>query len=108
MFVRPPQSVDHLKQMCVVGKAGDSRHPWQSRSLSKRCVPYILATSDILFGLASGMTIKFFPIFFLKQVALPPVGTNVMFAGTPLCVAAMSFLASPLSQVFGKTLQLCL
>lgn len=90
---------------CSAGKTGDSQRPCHTRSLSSRSVPYILATSDILFGLASGMTAKFFPIFFLKQVELPPVGTNFVFAGTPLCVAVMCFLASPVAQVFGKTLQ---
>ncbi len=54
------------------------------------------------------MTIKFFPIFFLKQVALPPIGTNFILAGTPLCVAIMSQLASPIAQLIGEhTLLLC-
>ena len=88
------------------GKAADSQQPGPTskRSLSKKSVPYFLATSDVMFGLASGMTIKFFPIFFLKQVALPPIGTNFVLAGTPLCVAIMSSLASPISRMFGKPL----
>ena len=48
------------------------------------------------------MTIKFFPIFFLKQVSLPPIGTNFILAGTPLCVAIMSQLASPIAQLLGE------
>ena len=92
----------------LAGKGISERHPRQVRSLSKRSVPYFLATSDVLFGLASGMTIKFFPIFFLKQVALPPIGTNFILAGTPLCVAIMSSLASPIAQLFGKQLLLLL
>ncbi len=48
------------------------------------------------------MTIKFFPIFFLKQVALPPIGTNFILAGTPLCVAIMSQLASPIARLLGE------
>lgn len=92
----------------LAGKGVGERHPEQVRSLSKRSVPYFLATSDVLFGLASGMTIKFFPIFFLKQVALPPIGTNFILAGTPLCVAIMSSLASPIAQLFGKLLLLLL
>ena len=48
------------------------------------------------------MTIKFFPIFFLKQVALPPIGTNFILAGTPLCVAVMSQLASPIAHLLGE------
>ena len=86
----------------LAGKTAGQRRPRQFRSLSKKCVPYFLASSDVLFGLASGMTIKFFPIFFLKQVALPPIGTNFILAGTPLCVAIMSQLASPIAQLIGE------
>lgn len=86
----------------VSGKTAGQRRPRQFRSLSKKCVPYFLASSDVLFGLASGMTIKFFPIFFLKQVALPPIGTNFILAGTPLCVAVMSQLASPIAHLLGR------
>lgn len=90
------------------GKTAGQRRPRQFRSLSKKCVPYFLASSDVLFGLASGMTIKFFPIFFLKQVALPPIGTNFILAGTPLCVAIMSQLASPIAQLLGEHTSLLL
>lgn len=31
-------------------------------------VPYVIFLSDLMFGLASGMTIKFFPIFFMEKV----------------------------------------
>jgi len=53
--------------------------------------------------LASGMTIKFFPIFFLKQVGLAPVATNFVLAGTPLAVAAVSAVAAPFANIVGET-----
>ncbi|KAL3136845.1 hypothetical protein ABBQ38_005552 [Trebouxia sp. C0009 RCD-2024] len=84
------------------GKATDVQQHASRRTVSEQYIPYLLATSDVLFGLASGMTIKFFPIFFLKQVALPPIGTNFVLAGTPLCVAIMSSLAAPISHLFGR------
>ena len=98
------RSVTLIPQNIVLsaGKTAGQQRPRQFRSLSKKCVPYFLASSDVLFGLASGMTIKFFPIFFLKQVALPPIGTNFILAGTPLCVAIMSQLASPIAQLLGE------
>ena len=65
-------------------------------------MPYLLATSDLIFGLASGMTIKFFPIFFLKQVELAPVATNFVMAATPLAVAAVSAGAAPFASVVGE------
>jgi hypothetical protein len=39
--------------------------------LSRRSVPYILAVSDAIYGLASGMTIKFFPVFWLQASTAP-------------------------------------
>ena len=53
------------------------------------------------------MTIKFFPIFFLKQVGLPPIGTNFIFAGLPLSIAIVSTLASPISHAIGAFLCSC-
>lgn len=48
-------------------------------------------------------TIKFFPIFFLEQVGLPPVGTNFVMAGTPLAIAVMSSLLTPkIAQYLGQ------
>lgn len=33
-------------------------------------IPWIMVTADFIFGIASGMTIKFFPLFFKNEVAL--------------------------------------
>ncbi len=41
--------------------------PW----LHEWMVPYIVSLSDVVFGLASGMTIKFFPIYFAHVLTLP-------------------------------------
>jgi len=70
--------------------------------LSSHSVPYLLATSDLLFGLATGMTIKFFPIFFLKQVGLAPVATNFVMAATPLAVAAVAAGSPQLAHLIGE------
>lgn len=69
-----------------------------------RFVPYIIASSDILYGLASGMTIKFFPVFFQdpRFVGLRPSSTNFVLAGQPLAIAAGSLLAQRVSSKLGK------
>ena len=89
--------------VCCADKFSDAQQYKAPRTLSKTAIPYFLATSDVLFGLASGMTIKFFPIFFLRQVELSPIGTNFIMAGTPLCIATMSFLAPQISRLVGET-----
>ena len=75
---------------------------WRSPQFGVQSVPYLLATSDLIFGLASGMTIRFFPIFFLKQVGLAPIATNFVLAGTPLAVAAVSAGAAPFADLVGE------
>lgn len=75
---------------------------WAIPQLSTHSVPYLLATSDLLFGLATGMTIKFFPIFFLKQVGLAPVATNFVMAATPLAVAAVAAGSPRLANLIGE------
>jgi hypothetical protein len=68
-------------------------------------VPYLIACSDILYGLASGMTIKFFPVFFQdpRFVGLRPSSTNFVLAGQPLAIAAGSLLAQRVSAKLGKS-----
>lgn len=46
-------------------------------------------------------TVKFFPIFFLREVGLPPVAVNCIVAGTPLCLSAFSFLCAPVATLIG-------
>ena len=41
-----------------------SRHAW--------AVPYVLFTSSVCFALGSGMTVKFFPLFFVNDCLMTP------------------------------------
>ncbi|DBA78565.1 TPA: hypothetical protein ACH3X2_007878 [Trebouxia sp. C0005] len=75
---------------------------WAVPQLSSHSVPYLLATSDLLFGLATGMTKHFFPIFFLKQVGLAPVATNFVMAATPLAVAGVAAGSPCLANLIGE------
>jgi MFS family permease len=57
-------------------------------------VPRIVLTSDILFGIASGTTVKFFPLFFKTETGLSPAQVNLVFVASPLLIALFSSLAS--------------
>ncbi|KAK9823877.1 hypothetical protein WJX72_006127 [[Myrmecia] bisecta] len=81
--------------------------PRGTQRLSSAWIPYILASSDFVAGIASGMTIKFFPIFFLEAVQLPPIQVSVIMAATPLAIALMSAAVQPLSHTLGRA-QTCL
>lgn len=65
-------------------------------------VPTLLAISSAITGIASGMTVKFFPIFFMNEVELNPVATNCIFAATPLAVAAFSMLSKRVAERLGN------
>uniref|UniRef100_A0A7S3V2F7 Major facilitator superfamily (MFS) profile domain-containing protein n=1 Tax=Aplanochytrium stocchinoi TaxID=215587 RepID=A0A7S3V2F7_9STRA len=56
-------------------------------------VPRLLAFSDVVLALASGMTIKFFPLFFKEETLLAPIEVNVVFLTTSIGVAITSVLA---------------
>jgi len=43
---------------------------------STKHIPYVMICSDIIIGLGSGMTIKFFPLFFKNEVLLSPSEVN--------------------------------
>ena len=58
----------------------------------------LVAASDLLGAFASGMTVKFFAIFFLDQVRLSPAAVAGLGAACPCAVA----LASKLAQVVAR------
>lgn len=69
---------------------------------AKKFIPYIVLASDITFGIASGMTIKFFPLFFKEETGLSPASVNLIFVATPLGIVLMSILATRLTKIFGR------
>ena len=50
------------------------RHAW--------AVPHILFVSNVLLGLASGMTIRFFPLYFKNDCGMSPIGVQSICAPT--------------------------
>lgn len=70
-------------------------------------VPSLIGISDVITGLASGMTIKMFPLFFIQLVGLNPVGLQAVYLVTPLCISLALNASSALSLRIGR-LQTCL
>ena len=69
-------------------------------------LPYILATSDCIAGLGSGMTIKYFPIWLYDTVGLAPSAVQYVQAAVPFVVAASALLTQRLAGVIGEGLAL--
>lgn len=70
--------------------------------LSPWMVPYIACTSDVLFGFASGMTMKFFPVYFAEFLHLSPTVVNMVFVLDPLTEVVCSLAGQRLSLVIGR------
>ena len=71
-------------------------------------VAALITLSDLIGALASGMTLKFFSLFFLQACDLSPVAVSLVGTAAPLGVAAASVLAGSLARRHGGRLQLSL
>mmetsp|Transcript_7239 Transcript_7239/g.12230 ORF Transcript_7239/g.12230 Transcript_7239/m.12230 type:complete len:606 (+) Transcript_7239:187-2004(+) len=65
-------------------------------------IPYILFASSLCFALGSGMTVKFFPLFFKNSCHLSPVGVQSIYLAVPVLMAAMSGVGTKISSRFGR------
>lgn len=71
-------------------------------------VAALITLSDLIGALASGMTLKFFSLFFLQACDLSPVAVSLVGTAAPLGVAAASVLAGSLARRHGGRLHLSL
>lgn len=70
--------------------------------LRRRSIPFILFFSDLFFSLGSGMTIKFFPLFFMKDIGLSPSQVQTVYIVVTLVLLAFSYGAQKLSLLLGR------
>jgi MFS family permease len=73
--------------------------------LSKRqkWIPYIVFCQGLIFAVGSGMTIKFFPLFFKDEVGMTPSQVQIIYCIVPLVMAVSSTLCTQLaSSGFGR------
>jgi hypothetical protein len=62
------------------------------RPLETRWVPRVILAGDLVISVASGMTIKFFPLFFQKETSLTPLQTNLIYVVNPFLLCVFSVL----------------
>jgi hypothetical protein len=67
--------------------------------LSKRqkWIPYIVSCQGLIFAVGSGMTIKFFPLFFKDDVGMTPSQVQIIYCIAPLVTAICSTLCTQLA-----------
>ncbi len=67
-----------------------------------RYVPYILITSNLIVGVGAGMTIKFFPIFFLSVYGFKPIFVQFIFGLLFIATGMTAILAQRASKGNGR------
>ena len=65
-------------------------------------VPGTLFVASIFFALGSGMTVKFFPLFFAADLRLSPVVVQLIFVAMPAVIAATSSLGWRMARCIGR------
>lgn len=70
--------------------------------LTRRSVPWILFICDLVTALGSGMTVKFFPLFFKNDVGMSPIQVQAIFAVCPLAMVLFAWLATSLKDHIGR------
>jgi len=65
-------------------------------------VPPILLISSIITALGSGMTVKFFPLFFKEDMNMSPAQVQLIYFATPMTVAVFGFVTSELGRRVGR------
>lgn len=102
------EKVGSLQNMASSNDVDRSKSSTKSKAL--KWVPRICAFADICSGLASGMTIKFFPLFFRYDVGLSPVSVNAIKCVNMILMALASFCVRRISALYigrVKTIMFC-
>lgn len=69
--------------------------------------PAMLVMGDIMGGLAAGMTVKFFPIFFMKNLHMQPVELYALYIITPLVLVLFANFTVGCSKFTGRIYATC-
>jgi MFS family permease len=77
--------------------------PSTSSSLRKRqkWVPYIVFSQGLIYAMGSGMTVKFFPLFFKDEVGMSPSQVQIIYVIVPFVMVIASTLCTSLAGPVG-------
>ncbi len=92
------KGVDKKKLPSIDVKRGNSEEnrltPMQSR---QRWIPYIAFTFDLFLALASGLSVKYFPLYFKDTVGMSPLQVQTIYLFMPTIMVFGSTLGTKLS-----------
>lgn len=92
------------------GKGGDQRGKTDGQAdeiisdldKRRRRIPYLLFCFDMVVSLGSGMTVKFFPLFFKNDANLTPTEVQVIYLIVPIVMVACSGIGQKMSKSLGR------
>lgn len=67
-----------------------------------RVIPVFIATADLISGLGSGMSIRYFPLFFVDNLQLSPVIVQLLFMLGPVTQAILMKITQSLALSYGR------
>jgi len=65
-------------------------------------IPYILFTHSLVMATGSGMTVKFFPLFFKDDVGMSPSQVQGIYVAVPLVMAVFGVFCTKTARVLGR------
>lgn len=69
---------------------------------SAKIIPTFIAISDVLGGLGAGLSIRYFPIFFLENLQMRPESVQITFICSAITIAMLSQLAQRVGKHIGR------
>ena len=73
----------------------------QTKSYGWR-IPLTMFIGEVVIAIGSGMTVKYGPLFFKKDIKLSPVGVQVVYLGTMVSIALFTVLFQKLGKKIGR------
>ena len=75
--------------------SSSSRTPLQKR---QEWIPYLVFLSGLISALGSGMTVKFFPLFFKDEVGMTPSQVQIIYCLVPLVMVVLGALCTKIAK----------
>lgn len=72
------------------------------RCIRRHHIPYILFASNVVTALGSGMTVKFFPLFFKNTLNLKPADVQIIYVAVKLVMAGASGVGRLAAKKIGR------
>lgn len=80
----------------------DDNTKMEESSKSTRLIPILISAADLLGGLAAGMSVRYFPIFFLDNLKLTPSQVQITFLASTIFMAIGTQIAQRMGAKIGR------